>query len=92
MERHHGAHRDRAVSREDHSGNVSRSSAAPVLFADAHGERWSVKERDTRNEPGAKADSCLVFSNENAIRRVWKYPRDWRALGPAELEALGARP
>jgi hypothetical protein len=73
------------------SSTTGSASSVPVYFVDARGERWSVTERDTRGEPGTRADSCLVFSGENTIRRVWHFPANWRSLSPEQLESLAER-
>jgi len=49
---------------------------------------WTVSEVDGRDIPGARGPRCLVFQSENAIRRVWCCPSDWRTLGDADLAAL----
>lgn len=59
-----------------------------VDFVDAAQVRWRVTERDARDDPGARADSCLIFASGEVIRRVWHYPPTWRELPPAALVAL----
>jgi hypothetical protein len=60
------------------------------LLEDRNGHllRWQVEELGCTETPGARADYCLVFTSDFAMRRVWHYPHDWRALSDAELLAL----
>jgi hypothetical protein len=60
----------------------------PISFMDAGYVLWRVSERDARNDPGRRADYCLIFSSPDAVRRVWKYPSNWHSLSDAELERL----
>jgi hypothetical protein len=46
-----------------------------------------VRESDTHAVPGARAASCLIFDSPATVRRVWLYPRDWRAASDADLLA-----
>lgn len=71
---------------------VGRYATGSIHFVDADRITWTVTERDSRRDPGAPADRCLVFASENAIRRVWVYPSRWRELSAAELEALSWMP
>ena len=57
---------------------------------DAAGRVWWVREMDASRVPGARAPRCLVFDSDVAVRRVWRYPADWRALTDATLRALAA--
>ena len=59
-----------------------------VRYIDRKGIHWKVWERDTRNDPGARAPSCLIFVCDDVIRRVWTYPAAWRELGPDSLAEL----
>lgn len=69
-----------------HAGRPARRP--PIAFLDRHGDSWRVTERDARHDPGCHADWCLVFSNENVVRRVWHYPAAWQQLSDAEFDAL----
>ena len=62
-----------------------------VSFYDAENVFWHVTERDSRLDPGARGDWCLVFSCDGAVRRIWDYPREWRDLAPDALLALSWR-
>jgi hypothetical protein len=59
-----------------------------IQFDDASRARWRVSERDCRKDPGARKEWCLLFTSNNAIRRVWEYPPDWHLLSPAALALL----
>ncbi|GJG85516.1 hypothetical protein tb265_06970 [Gemmatimonadetes bacterium T265] len=59
------------------------------------GVTWTVTERDGAGVPG-NADGvrglrCLVFASPEAVRRVWDYPPDWRALPDDACYALSWR-
>ena len=56
-------------------------------FVDTEGGRWRVFEQafsdyDRRN------GMSLIFSSDNAVRRVRDYPADWMDLSDAELSRL----
>ena len=70
-----------------HGGSTTTS---PIEFVDSGNVFWHVTERDARSDPGARGARCLIFSSNHAVRRVWKYPRDWRTLSHASLDELGA--
>jgi hypothetical protein len=52
-------------------------------YVAADGTPWRVYEYRTPDD-----EICLVFESREAFRRVCHFPRDWRALSDAELEAL----
>jgi hypothetical protein len=55
-----------------------------VLFAE--GQQWKVFEHERL---GHTLERTLVFSpGEGAVRRVSKFPRNWRSLDDAALFAL----
>ena len=60
----------------------------PRAFADRAGVEWQVTEVPAAAVPSAKGPACLVFHSDAAIRRVWRYPANWRQLTDAELEVL----
>lgn len=60
-------------------------------FQDGAGCVWTVHEVATGAALWAKGPRCLLFGSESAIRRVWRYPPDWRTLSVAELETLSWR-
>ena len=59
-----------------------------VEFIDGHGVRWRVVERDARGDPGARGECCLIFSSDEAVRRIWEYPAAWRELSATALASL----
>jgi hypothetical protein len=85
-----GRREARAVARVFHPP-VRTDFAGLVEYLDAALVRWRVTEHDARGEPGARGDWCLVFSCEDAVRRVWGYPPDWRDLSAEGLIALSWR-
>ena len=66
-------------------------TADPLEYTDDSHVRWTVSERDTRQDPGARGGRCLIFSCANVVRRVWDYPPGWRDLPPAALTQLSWR-
>jgi hypothetical protein len=62
--------------------------AAVRTFTGAGSLVWAVYELAAAPFPWARGDRCLVFMSESAVRRVWHYPADWRALPDDALEAL----
>ena len=66
----------------------SQSLLNPHSFRDKEDNCWTVQEVDTSKVSWARRPSCLIFSSELAIRRVWDFPADWRKLGNGELERL----
>ena len=73
---------------EPESANAGNGLPPFVDFLDSALVRWRVTERDAREDPGARAERCLVFSCDEATRRVWDYPATWRELSPEALSAL----
>jgi hypothetical protein len=63
-----------------------------VHFVDGGGIAWRVVDCAGARVPGSRGPRCLIFLSEGLVRRVWSFPPDWRALSPAGLEALMARP
>jgi hypothetical protein len=63
-----------------------------IEFVDAANVYWRVKERNSGADPGARGARCLVFSSEQAVRRVWVYPPEWRTLSNASLIELCSSP
>jgi hypothetical protein len=79
---------DRLASQEARSGAGPESSRT---FVDVERRRWSVREVATGDPAWARAPQCLLFSSQEAVRRVWHYPEHWRELADKELEALSWR-
>jgi hypothetical protein len=63
-------------------------SADMIIFRDASGISWTVREIDGKDVPAARGERCLIFECTNAVRRVWRYPRHWRELKDPELAKL----
>jgi hypothetical protein len=54
-----------------------------------HGnQQWTVRESDARAVPGARHTSCLICESSDVVRRLWKFPTDWRSLSDDELWKL----
>lgn len=69
------------------------SEAAPAsrearIFRDDDGVTWWVHEVAGEHLGGVSGMTCLLVVSANELRRVWKYPSDWRQLSPAELLTL----
>jgi hypothetical protein len=62
-----------------------------VVYCDADGTRWQVREVDAHAVPGARGHRCLLFEGEGVVRRVWNYPADWARLPPSDLVSLSWR-
>lgn len=58
------------------------SSRDARIFRDDAGVTWWVHEVNGENL-GTAGATCLLVVSANELRRVWKYPADWRSL-PAE--------
>jgi hypothetical protein len=83
----------RSAAAADDSRLPGRSARRPpIAFLDGRGVTWRVTERDARHDPGCHGERCLVFSNENVVRRVWTYPNAWQSLSDGEFDALNSQP
>jgi hypothetical protein len=51
-------------------------------------QTWRVRVADTRRQPGARGDRCLIFDTCDFVRRVWRVPDDWDRMSPEALVAL----
>ena len=51
-------------------------------------EQWTVRESDARMVPGAQNTSCLICESSDVVRRLWKFPTDWRNLSDEDLWRL----
>jgi len=85
-------------SPDDHprtGGPAAGPAAGAARSFAVGGVAWTVTERDGAGVPGnadgARGRRCLVFASPEAVRRVWDYPPDWRALPDAALFALSWR-
>ena len=60
---------------------------AGVRFRDPRGREWHAREIDA-SLPGHSQQRCLIIESSEAVRRVWQYPNEWRALPLDALVAL----
>lgn len=61
------------------------------IFRDDHGVTWWVHEVNGEHL-GTVGTTCLLVVSANELRRVWKYPIDWRSLSAEELLRLPQQP
>lgn len=61
------------------------------IFRDAGGVTWWVHEVNGEYL-GTGGTSCLLVVSANELRRVWKFPSDWRTLSAEELLQLPQQP
>jgi len=57
------------------------------IFRDGSGVTWWVHEV-AGEHLGTVGAMCLLVVSANELRRIWKYPPNWRQLSPVELLAL----
>jgi hypothetical protein len=78
------------MTKERAHGEDRRDATGIVYFqpVDDRLLEWRVVEVDARSVPGSRGERCLLFSNANCIRRVWRYPANWRTLDDSGLAAL----
>ena len=74
------------------SGSVPNEGAAPSsrdakIFRDESGVTWWVHEV-AGEHLGTAGAMCLLVVSASELRRVWKYPADWRSLTPEQLLKL----
>ena len=60
----------------------------PHVVIDRGGVEWTVREVPTP-QAWARGERCLVLNSRECVRRVWRYPRNWRTLDADSLLALG---
>jgi len=53
---------------------------------------WRVREVPARTVPGSRGARCLICESAEVVRRLWRYPDDWRALDDERLWALCEAP
>jgi hypothetical protein len=63
------------------------SSRDAKIFRDNAGLTWWAHEVNGEYL-GTVGAMCLLVVSANELRRVWKYPAEWRALSPDELLRL----
>jgi hypothetical protein len=66
------------------SAPVSRDAR---IFRDANGVTWWVHEVNGEYL-GTVGATCLLVVSAHELRRVWKFPADWRSLSAEELLRL----
>jgi len=74
------------------SAGVPNETVAPAsrdakIFRDAGGVTWWVHEV-AGEHLGTAGAMCLLVVSANELRRVWKFPADWRSLSADQLLAL----
>lgn len=57
------------------------------IFRDGNGVTWWVHEV-AGEHLGTAGTMCLLVVSASELRRVWKYPADWRSLTPEQLLEL----
>ena len=64
-----------------------------MTFVDSRGVSWEVAEGGVseREGDGRMPGDYLSFESANEVRRLWRYPDDWRRLGAVQLERLCAQ-
>ena len=60
----------------------------PHVVVDRAGVEWSVREVETP-QAWARATRCLVLNSRECVRRLWRYPSNWRHLDADALLDLG---
>ena len=68
--------------------NEAAASREAKIFRDGDGVTWWVHEVAGEHLGGVMGMTCLLVVSANELRRIWKYPADWRQLSAAELLAL----
>jgi hypothetical protein len=71
--------------------SVPPASRDAKIFRDEQGVTWWVHEVNGEYL-GTVGATCLLVVSANELRRVWKYPSDWRSLSPEELLQLPQQP
>ena len=67
--------------------STAPSSRDARIFRDGSGVTWWVHEV-AGEHLGAAGAMCLLVVSASELRRVWKYPPEWRTLTPQQLLAL----
>ena len=61
------------------------------IFRDERGVTWWVHEVNGEYL-GTVGATCLLVVSANELRRVWKFPPEWRSLSSEELLRLPQQP
>ena len=59
----------------------------PHIVVDRSGVEWAVREVETP-QPWARGAQCHVLNSRECVRRVWRYPANWRKLDADQLLRL----
>ena len=78
---------DMAGSNKSFDAGIGNDIPQVRTFVDADGGRWRVFEQPF-TDYDRRSGMSLIFSSENAVRRVRDYPADWLELSDAELSRL----
>ena len=79
-------HSGQAAAHAPDEGAPPASQEAKI-FRDAGGVTWWVHEVNGEYL-GARGATCLLVVSALELRRVWRFPANWRALSPDELLRL----
>ncbi len=60
----------------------------PQVVVDRSGVEWTVREVATP-QAWARGERCLVLNSRECVRRIWRYPAEWRSLDADTLLSLG---
>jgi hypothetical protein len=58
-----------------------------LVVVDRAGVEWTVREVETP-QSWARGARCLVLNSRECVRRVWRYPLNWRSLDADDLLRL----
>ncbi len=51
-----------------------------VRVIERNADSWCVREVDSTSTPGALSPVSLICEGAAVVRRLWRFPADWRAL------------
>ena len=68
--------------------NLGPLTGILVKFTASNGERWTVQEFAGDGTVGNGGDPSLVFGSDAVMRRVRRFPSNWRELDPDQLLAI----
>jgi hypothetical protein len=75
-----------------HTELLTRPSLGPTPREFLHeGVTWTAREVDAELIPGSRGARCLILECQEAVRRLWVYPANWRQLDPELLWQAGER-
>lgn len=76
-----------AVAGSAPNENPPPASRDAKIFRDANSVTWWVHEVSGEHL-GTAGTTCLLVVSANELRRIWKFPPDWRSLSADQLLAL----